>query len=626
MELNLTNTMLIGFVENDFFHWVIKEPFFSTLKPMFRNLRRTIADYDLSKIEEDILKGVYQELIDLDTRHALGEYYTPDWLCEKMVAELKPTLEHRLLDPACGSGSFLRAVVDYLKAIDVNTSASQLAAAIHGIDIHPLSVQIAKTTLILALSDKLAAADEPVSLNIYLANSLLVPSGSADLFQSRFTVTVDHEQYDLDLEGIRNAGAFDRAIDICGDLVRPGESDLSIEAFRRVVEPNLPSDIATTLVEELHRIYVGMKKAAEEKRDSIWRFILQNSYKPVFLGQYFDYVIGNPPWLTYAAIKNGGYQNVVKRLADRYGVTPAKKANMPHLEIAAVFLAHCCNYFLKPGGRIGFVLPRSFISADQHDKTRSGSVKFVKLTAVWDLQDVTPLFRVPSCVFWSVKASGPNPIPATGIKGLAIAGQLPKAQIHWESAKSELRITERTWFYSSLAGSRSKRRTALTTTPLGVSGKNAYEDQFKQGATILPRVFYFVTPETESWPEGSALKRSVLPVKSDLSLAKKPWIVSLRGRVEGKYVFATALSRNILPFCIFKPPLIVLPVTVAPRRERFKLLEPKDLMATAARSAGLWFESAERVLSKEKNAEGDGKQTFDVRPPKLPTGSDCSEP
>jgi len=76
------------FVEDDFFHWVAADTYFTRLRPMFRELNRQLQQYDFSEVREDILKGVYQELIDLDTRHALGEYYTPDWLCERIVASL----------------------------------------------------------------------------------------------------------------------------------------------------------------------------------------------------------------------------------------------------------------------------------------------------------------------------------------------------------------------------------------------------------------------------------------------------------------------------------------------------------------------------------------------------------
>ena len=44
---------------------------------MFRKITGEFDNFDFSKIDEDILKGVYQDLIDRDTRHSLGEYYTP---------------------------------------------------------------------------------------------------------------------------------------------------------------------------------------------------------------------------------------------------------------------------------------------------------------------------------------------------------------------------------------------------------------------------------------------------------------------------------------------------------------------------------------------------------------------
>ena len=34
----------------------------------------------LAEVESDVLKILYESLIDRDERHGLGEYYTPDWL------------------------------------------------------------------------------------------------------------------------------------------------------------------------------------------------------------------------------------------------------------------------------------------------------------------------------------------------------------------------------------------------------------------------------------------------------------------------------------------------------------------------------------------------------------------
>jgi N-6 DNA Methylase len=207
------------FVEDDFFHWVATPEHFKTLKPMFRELIRQIEEYDFSAVQEDILKGVYQELIDLETRHALGEYFTPDWLCERMLDELSLQRDSRILDPACGSGSFLRAAVAKLRTEHPKMTAEELATQICGIDIHPLSVQIAKTTVLLSLSGLIEKAKKPITLHIYLANSLLVPEETADLFKSTFKMSIDNKQYAFNVSGVVSQEHFDQLITLCDDLV-----------------------------------------------------------------------------------------------------------------------------------------------------------------------------------------------------------------------------------------------------------------------------------------------------------------------------------------------------------------------------------------------------------------------
>lgn len=48
-----------------------------------------LTKYDLSRVREDVLKGVYQQLIDPKVPHDLGEYYTPDWLCRELTHTLR---------------------------------------------------------------------------------------------------------------------------------------------------------------------------------------------------------------------------------------------------------------------------------------------------------------------------------------------------------------------------------------------------------------------------------------------------------------------------------------------------------------------------------------------------------
>jgi type I restriction-modification system DNA methylase subunit len=591
------------FVENDFFFWVAKEPYFSVLTPMFSNIQKALGDYDLTEFDEDILKGVYQELIDLDTKHALGEYYTPDWLCENVLSNLALKPGMKVLDPACGSGSFLRVAAKKLLELDPEYSAKDIADAVHGIDIHPLSVQISKTTLLLSLIEKIKSSKVPISFNVYLANSLTVPRGQAELFESRFSFTVDHKQIEIDLQGIRQAEQFDKVISICSDLAQRPSTEFTFDEFNRMVAGNVPAGISPTLPRELFEVYRAMKEATENNRDSIWKFILQNTYKPVFLQNYFDAVIGNPPWLTYADIANPSYQRILLELAQKYNLTSLKKTNTPHLDIAALFLAHGANYFLKDGGKIGFVLPRSFMSADQHDPIRRQLVPNFGIDEVWDLQDVSPLFRVPTCViFGSRRSSGRT--SATSILGKKLSGRLPKAQVQIDLARTRVTSEKVVWQLAEIGNKKTTIRSAWAIGGSSPKGANAYHSRFKQGATILPRSFYFV--QIDSADQSTRVRAdAVLAVTSEpeqLRSAKSPWTTPLTGRCEGSFLFRTAISRSILPFSLSECPLVLMPVEQKDDGS-FKLLDTSDLLANGALETSRWFADAERIYMENRTGK-----------------------
>jgi hypothetical protein len=50
-----------NFVDNDFFHWVKSDLNFKNLKKSFRLISQEISTFDFTNVEEDVLKGVYQE-------------------------------------------------------------------------------------------------------------------------------------------------------------------------------------------------------------------------------------------------------------------------------------------------------------------------------------------------------------------------------------------------------------------------------------------------------------------------------------------------------------------------------------------------------------------------------------
>ena len=109
--------------------------------------------YDLSAVRQDLLKQLYQNLVDPETRHDLGEYYTPDWLAQLTLQEIDYRAAQSLLDPACGSGTFLFNAIRRL-ADNGLTGRDLVDFALNnivGTDVHPLAVTIARINYMLAL-------------------------------------------------------------------------------------------------------------------------------------------------------------------------------------------------------------------------------------------------------------------------------------------------------------------------------------------------------------------------------------------------------------------------------------------------------------------------------------------
>jgi len=167
-----------GVVEEDFFDWVVEvdggTAFVTTLA-------RRLSRFTWNRVEHDVMKVLYESVIAPTTRHDLGEYYTPDWLAEIMVdTAVTDPLHQRVLDPACGSGTFVfHAVRRYLAAAEQagrapSEAMTGVTGAVYGMDVHPVAATFARITYLLALGrDRLTGDDRPpLTIPIYLGDSV----------------------------------------------------------------------------------------------------------------------------------------------------------------------------------------------------------------------------------------------------------------------------------------------------------------------------------------------------------------------------------------------------------------------------------------------------------------------
>lgn len=618
---------LANLVDDDFFHWIRGNDAEQVLAPMWERIISHLIDYDLSHISEDVLKGVYQQLIDPKDRHDLGEYYTPDWLSERIVQELLPQQGWKsVLDPSSGSGSFLRATIHhFLQHNPDGTDNDRLRMILHnvqGIDIHPVAVTISRATYVLALGKLVSAARSPINVPVYLADSLFLPHEvEQDLYEklSGVEITFGSKKSEkiVVVPGmlVHSPELFDAAISASANVAElhaetNRDSKDTLDKYFSVHVPELREMLKyPEILAALWGFAESLAELIREKKNSIWSFIIRNSYRPAMLKEQFDFIIGNPPWLSYRYISDPDYQDEIKRRAvEKYRIAPKSQKLMTQMELATVFLAHCMATFAKRGeSRLAFVMPRSVLSADQHQNliTRKYSTDSkLKLTGYWDLWDVTPLFNFPACVLFAVRStltgSAKDVLPV-----VEWSGNLPARDVNWPVGKSHLQFQEKKGRVIYLG-----TRAALSTAPGAKepSKPSKYQKAFKQGATILPRSFYFVRvadldgkpdPDRQYWAETD-------PEQAEE--AKPPYDdVDMKGMVEGRFFFSTALSRHVIPFAHFAPAKIVLPVTV--RDGTLSVVHSEKLVASGFREFGRWMGKAEE-LWKTKRGDKATKQTL----------------
>ena len=565
---------IMNFLEEDFFSWAALAPVLSCTQKITSRLANLLFTYRLRELSEDVLKELYQALVDPKDRHDLGEYYTPDWLAARMCnALLSKSGEDAVLDPACGSGTFLYQAIQHKKRHLPATrqSLERILGSVVGIDIHPLAVIVAKMNVLLALGDLFKMRSGPVSVQVYLANSIRPPSltpafcplGESDFWTPMGSI------------GPQKSGR----------VARPGVF------FSRG----------------------GPGEGVAGLRPSAWSPLAgepaESPSKLPFLINQFDVVIGNPPWLSFRFVEKGEYQDYLKHLiVKEFGLLEGAGHLITHLELGTLFFARCATLYLKRSGKIGFVLPRSIFNADQHDRfRRSCGMANTTLTGVWDLEDVSPLFNVPAAVaFGDLTTDASKTLP-----GEILSGQLKRKNASLEEAKRDLK-TEATEFHVVQQG----KRSFLSTSHKKISSQRSfYQPHFREGATIVPRSFWFV--EFKAIP-GLGMDLSQPVVATDpraQAEAKQPYKgIHFEAPIEAEFLYASLLSTDLLPFghLEFRP--VVLPLIED--AQGYRLLSAAQARAKGYLKLPEWLERAQALWArtrKEKAKRADALTWLNYR-------------
>lgn len=575
-----TQAGLKGAVETDFFDWVLLIPAGAELVTRIAN---QVGRFRLAEIEVDVLKGLYESLIDPRQRHYLGEYYTPDWLASWMCRDSIPEpLTTRVLDPACGSGTFLfHAIRRYLAAaesagVELQTALEGCTEQVVGLDVHPVAVLFARVTYLLAIGpERLRRRTDDIYIPVYLGDAL----------QWDVRPLLNEEEIEIAVPGeppLRFPGsvAGDPALleAVLNRMRELGDRNAPTRSFQSWMNTRSLPDVDRRILTES---YERMRALHQSGRDHIWTYVVRNLTRPLWLSLRRgkpNVLIGNPPWLRFNAMSEA-LQRRFREASRSRGLWVGGRV-ATHQDLSAYFFVRCAERYLERDGRIAFVMPLACLSRAQYDGFRNGRyadlggnvVAIIRFDGVWTFDsNVAPLFPVPSAVIFGHRDAVAAPLPRSVT---AYAGQLPRRDATPAEAAAALGREERPW-------------PQIVNETLG----SVYRKRFRQGATVVPRRLFLVVP-AEAGRFG--VSRNAPLVTSRVGAQdKRPWkhLPPLRGQIENRFLRPLYLGESIAPFRVLGPSTAILPWD----ERRATVLDADSALERGYVHLAEWLRRAERL-------------------------------
>jgi len=407
-----TRLGITNFMEADYFAWYLDEwdeevaKCVMSIVDKLSNYDPSVAELEPEKVK-DLFKRLYQNLVPKKIRHDLGEYYTPDWLAELVLNEVGWTLETfekvreekndmlaplnlRLLDPACGSGTFLILAISRLRQyieehwIDKGTALRRITKNIVGFDLNPLAVIASRANYLIALGDMLREKGaEPIEMPVYLADSILVERRQT-LTGATYILKTAVGEFSVPISVVEK-GLLTKILTIMEECVKGNYSSNEFRA-RLLREVSLEKD-ETSILSEL---FETLSKLEREGKNRIWARILKNSFAPFFAGK-FDYVVGNPPWVNWENLAEE-FRKSLKELYKWYNILPSNPNAQTKVDLSMIFAYRCMDRYLREGGIFGFLINDAAFKAMAGNGFRKFKVRGIpfKVKVVHDLVAIKP--------------------------------------------------------------------------------------------------------------------------------------------------------------------------------------------------------------------------------------------
>ncbi len=398
-----------GFVEEAIFSWYLDAALEDDKKKILEALRKILIKLSLYQMDNldtirsrDVLKRLYQSLIPDTLRKSLGEFYTPDWLIEVAVkkSETKNWLDVRVLDPTCGSGSFLLNVIEKKKAQALKKGwASEkildhILTTVWGFDLNPLAVQSARVNFLIAISDLFEQCKgKKIELPILLADSVYSPARNPKSDENVVEYIIGSSYANLLIQ-LPAELAFNRklldSVFYIFELAVEEEKDysyVSAEIVKRGITNTEKNKAWYPILEATYNRVLDLHK---KNWNSLWFRIVRNFFWSATAGQ-FDLIVGNPPWVRWSNLPEE-YRNRIKPTCEMYEIfseTPYHGGN--ELDISGMITYTVADKWLKEQGKLVFILTQTHFQSPSSQGFRSFAINDVFSLIPLEVDDLKSL-------------------------------------------------------------------------------------------------------------------------------------------------------------------------------------------------------------------------------------------
>ncbi|MFB6088751.1 MAG: Eco57I restriction-modification methylase domain-containing protein, partial [Candidatus Aenigmatarchaeota archaeon] len=402
-------------------------------------LLMTLYKFDFSEIVGDPLGTLYQKYFDKKTRKALGEFYTPkevvNYIEDAVGYKGRKILDKRLLDPACGSGTFLvEALKRYLRTSESKAEKegwshilNKLCNEYHivGFDIHPFATIMAQIQIMLILIPYYKKAMEEdrsfvlKRIPIFRTDSLVDESKSERMTLKTFQESARSISMTLELPIKGKEGEFVKREFIMPyykevfsqtDLHNNEEYFSAFQALFDVVKENAKEgkysverdQLERTLKEYLedknwHSLSLFFKPYAEQLLAEIKTLKhdfgdgrLVKSIEDVMLASIlknyvkYDFVVGNPPYIRTRKFTKEENKRLRESLYTPYG----------SFDIFVPFLEKGIRW-LEGNGKLGYITSNKYFVADYGKVLRPYILNNCEIEQLLDLSFCPDIFEEP---------------------------------------------------------------------------------------------------------------------------------------------------------------------------------------------------------------------------------------